>query len=162
MKVFTGIGSRKTPTKVLYAMKEISCKLAESGYILRSGGADGADTAFELGFDECNTGQEKEIYLPWPKFNNNSSLLHTPLDKAFEITYQFHPNPSALSKGAAKIHARNVHQVLGRDLSSPSNFIIYWSRGTLQALRIAEYYEIPIYNLRDNNHLKQLKEFLKE
>ena len=49
---------------------------------LRSGGADGADLAFEIG------AANKEIYLPSKDFNNNSSdLIVTEFDnfKVFEV-----------------------------------------------------------------------------
>ena len=46
---YAGIGSRKTPPHVLAAMTQIAEALAERGYILRSGGAGGADSAFEKG-----------------------------------------------------------------------------------------------------------------
>lgn len=165
IKYFTGIGSRGTPSEIQDVMRKIGCKLAKSGYILRSGGADGADKSFELGFDECNIGQEKEIYLPWPNFNSHNSQLYRPINEAFEIALQFHPKPEALSKGVRKLHARNVHQVLGKDLRTPSDFVICWTEskgGTQQALRIAEHYSIPIYNLIDKKHRKQLGNLLKK
>ena len=48
-KIYTGIGSRNTPKEVLELMKTIGKYLGCLGYELRSGGADGADSAFESG-----------------------------------------------------------------------------------------------------------------
>ena len=60
---FAGIGSRSTPDHVLQAMRKVAHRLAEMGYTLLSGGAAGADSAFEEG---CFG--RKEIYLPWTGF----------------------------------------------------------------------------------------------
>ena len=48
---YAGIGSRETPGLMLGAFARIGEFLAKKGYTLRSGGADGADTAFEVGCD---------------------------------------------------------------------------------------------------------------
>ena len=47
MKVYTGIGSRETPGLILALMGRISARMDRLGFTLRSGGADGADAAFE-------------------------------------------------------------------------------------------------------------------
>ena len=60
---YAGIGSRKTPVHILSKMRRVAERLEVRGYTLRSGGADGADTAFEEG---C---KRKEIFLPQPGFN---------------------------------------------------------------------------------------------
>ena len=48
-KFYTGIGSRQTPKDILNLIEDVAFKLASKGYILRSGAAKGADTAFEDG-----------------------------------------------------------------------------------------------------------------
>lgn len=88
-KTYAGIGSRDTPKDILRRMTNIAYKLQEKGYTLLSGGADGADTAFELG-----AGKLKEIYLPWNNFNghevdNINYFLYK--DEATEIAKKFHP-----------------------------------------------------------------------
>ena len=55
--IYAGIGSRKTPIKILKEMTKIANFLNKKGYILRSGGAIGADKAFENG-----SGNKKEIF----------------------------------------------------------------------------------------------------
>ena len=67
MRYYTGVGSRKTPGAIFDLMGEIGRNLAIDGYVLRSGGASGADTAFEQGCD-LHEGM-KEIYLPWKGFS---------------------------------------------------------------------------------------------
>lgn len=51
MKKYAGIGSRRTPMAAGDVIEELAGVLAERGYLLRSGGASGADAAFEMG---CN------------------------------------------------------------------------------------------------------------
>lgn len=53
---YTGVGSRKTPQSILILMNKIAQHFSSYGWILRSGGAQGADTAFESG------ASEKEIF----------------------------------------------------------------------------------------------------
>lgn len=177
-KYFTGIGSRSTPTKVKSQMTTIATELESKGYILRSGAADGADRAFEAGI---NHPDNKEIYLPWKGFNYNISELYLDnlddLDnnlttKAYTIAEQIHPNWSACSWGAKKLHARNVFQVLGKDLSTPSNIVICWAPidsktgietgGTRTACVLAREECIPVANLIHQEHRDWLEKWLKK
>ena len=142
--------------------------MAKQGYILRSGGADGSDNAFEIGCDRANG--KKEIYLPWKNFNGNKSNLIFDDDiEAINIAKKYHPAYNGLSQGAKRLIARNGYQVLGKDLKTPSKYIICYTDGTggtSQALRIAEDIQIniPIFNLYHykgpNDVLINFKEFL--
>jgi len=149
---YAGIGSRKTPDIVLESMKHAARYLWEKGLILRSGGANGADTAFEDGLP-LRAGNAKEIYLPWEGFNGNKSALFQPTQRAYEYARRFHPAYKQLSKGAQKLMARNTHQVLGKDLDDPSLFILCWTPdgkgegGTGQAIRIADAHDIPVFDM---------------
>jgi len=51
---YAGIGSRQTPDWCLKIFEELGAKLAEEGYILRSGHAEGSDMAFEKGCNKVN------------------------------------------------------------------------------------------------------------
>ena len=59
-KYYAGIGSRLTPAPVLDLMNRIATHLVKKGWTLRSGGADGADTAFASGTWEDDT----QLFLP--------------------------------------------------------------------------------------------------
>lgn len=139
---YAGIGSRETPENVLYYMQNLAGGYARMGYTLRSGGARGADTYFELG---CDIGQgPKEIYRP-----------EDAKADAFKHAAQFHPNWYRLNQYAKALHARNSLIMLGPRLNDPVDFVVCWTPngvkigGTAQALRIAEEYQIPIENLGD-------------
>lgn len=70
MEAYAGIGSRDTPEDILRLMAVVAAKREDDGFILRSGGADGADTAFESGVVSSDM---KEIYLPWKGFNGRGT-----------------------------------------------------------------------------------------
>lgn len=149
--IYAGIGSRETPEHILVAMKAIGFSLAQRGWTLRSGGASGADQAFEKG---CASGPgNKEIYLPWKGFEGNDSPLYTITKEAMEMGKQYHPAWDNCSVGAKKMHSRNCHQVMGQDLKTPVSFVVCWTvnasgkGGTGQALRIAKGNNIPILDL---------------
>lgn len=150
---YTGVGSRKTPNDVLALMNKIAIKMSHLGFTLRSGGAEGADKAFELG------ASMKEIYY---------AKDCTP--EAMEIAGQFHPAWNLLRKDgvtpvvsdyARKLHGRNAFQVLGRQLNLPSQYCICWTPdgatthmervqrtgGTGTAISIADAYKVPVINL---------------
>lgn len=162
--IYAGIGSRACPSEKLLECKNYAQQLAELGYVLRSGGADGCDFAFELGCDVI--GGKKEIFLPWKDFNKNKSPLYDICDDALKIAERFHPNWKRLSEPARKLMARNAYQVLGKDLKTPVDFIVCWTEnaemkgGTAQALRMAQHYNIKVYNIADFKQQNGLDSFI--
>lgn len=166
MIYYAGIGSRETPKEFLRLFTKVAEYLSRKGCILRSGGTNGSDKAFELG------AIHKEIYLPWRGFEGNNSELIVSDIKAFEIAEKYHPRWNYLSDGARKLQARNSHQLLGNDLNTPSSFVICWTKGgkgsggTGQALRIAKDYNIPIFDCGKYEDViecsKKLKIFIDE
>ncbi len=150
-KYYTGIGSRKTPETYLSVMRLIAHQFVKKGFILRSGGADGADSIFEFGCDEKNG--KKEIYLPWKNYNNNNSSYYDyfNFDKAFEIASDYHPKWNNLSIGVKKLLARNVYQLLGLDLNTPSEVVIAYHEnkgGTFHTCKMAKDFGIEVINLK--------------
>ena len=69
MKYYAGIGSRETPKEICNKMTEIASLLEKQDFVLRSGGAQGADHAFEIGISDQLM---MDIYLPYINFNNKS------------------------------------------------------------------------------------------
>ena len=152
---FTGIGSRDAPEETLNTLQELSSFFCDKGYILRSGGANGCDTACENGCIDADG--RSEIYLPWEDFNDriycNLYLEALPFIKeAREIAEKHHPKWDELSVSVKKMHTRNVYQILGLTLDKPSNFVICYAPikdgqpqgGTAQAIRIAQTYNVPV------------------
>ena len=153
--IYTGIGSRETPANVLTNMYNIAKEMSNAGYVLRSGHADGADTAFEQG---CISVKGKmEIFLPWNGFNyttiSEQYIVPSFTKELEQLAASFHPAWNRCSQGAKKLHMRNVCQILGKDLKTPTNLVICYTHngtgqgGTGQAIRIAKHYKIPVYDL---------------
>jgi len=160
---YTGIGSRVIEPDVAKAMRSFAAILHGRGYILRSGAAEGADTAFEGA-----AGRLKEIYLPWKGFNNSASDLFVKAfsteiqEKQKEYGRKFHPVFDKLSYGAQCMMQRNAHQILGIDLVDPSEFVVCWTKngkdvgGTGFAIRMAWDAGIPVYNLYNRDDCSKL------
>lgn len=160
-KAYAGIGSRDTPKEVLELMFHLGEWLANKGYTLRSGHAQGADISFESGcIKACGA---KEIYIPWQGFNHSTSNFFRISNAAYDIAKKYHPAWDRCSKYAKDLMARNSYQVLGIDLNSPCKFIICYTDkgkligGTAQALRIAMAYNIPIFNFGSYNSVEEMK-----
>lgn len=162
-KTYAGIGARNTPEDFKSLLFYAAKTLAKKGYTLRSGGADGADLAFEAGANAASG--RKEIYLPWKGFNNSDSTLIVKEGKAYDIAEKFHPYWHNLKPAARKLQARNSHQVLGLDLQKPSDFVLCYTPGgkrtggTGQALRLAEEKNIPIFDFGCYNYNESIEEF---
>jgi hypothetical protein len=151
---YAGIGSRETPKKIINVMEEIALVLGESGLILRSGHANGADQAFECGAQY----HKAEICLPWVTYNAhieipNNHDIWLPNVAALKSVKEYHPAGSSLTYGAKKLHARNSQIILGENLDNTVSFIVCWtplgkgSGGTGQAIRIANKNAIFVYDL---------------
>ena len=146
---------------------------------MRTGISPGADQAFYRGAT-AERGRV-ELYLPWPRFEagarsrterSNVLVLPQPTRNAYSLAARFHPGWRALSRQARDLRARDVHQVLGRDLASPAGLVVCWTLdgsidgagrcvgGTGQALRIAHHHGIAVLNLARPDHARQLARHL--
>lgn len=159
MRFYTGVGSRETPPEVLSGMRRLAEWFRLLGFTLRSGGAAGADTAFEQG-----AYGQSHIYLSWGGFNGRyRTRLESPRREAYTLAQTAHPTWGRLSPGARALHARNCHQVLGDTLDAPSDFLVCWTPdgcvseatrtkntgGTATAIVLADRHAIPVFNLYD-------------
>jgi hypothetical protein len=167
-------------------MHHIALTLATEGWTLRSGGANGADQAFLSGainhhqhFAPCI-----ETYLPWPSYERDElsritfgSRSHVALEEptpgTFKIAAELHPAWDRCSLAARKLHARNVHQILGRSgYDTKSAFVVCWTPdgatkasetsartgGTGGAIRLADAHGIEVRNLfnDDTRHAAEM------
>lgn len=128
-------------------MTNIATWLEDHGFSLRTGGADGADSAFESGCVDF------DLYLPWARFNGKRSEYTAPTATAKEIASTVHWSWENCPSSVHNLHGRNAEILLGRELDSPVKFVICWTEdgkdkgGTGVALRIARKFDIPIFNL---------------
>ena len=170
--IYTGIGSRETPSDICDFMKEIGTLMSKHDWILRSGGAKGADSAFEAG----HTGK-KEIYLPWRHFRRNKSKFYGSSERAVsmakavwaarQISNPDLPDWDRLRDMTRAFQSRNIHQVLGKNLNVRSDCIICWTKdgqeigGTAQAMALARMIHVPVINLANDKPFRDFAEMVK-
>lgn len=179
IKYYTGIGSRATPEPLRETMQALAGRLAGT-YRLRSGGALGADTAFELGARKAEATLGVDVYRP--RYD-----IH-PI--CYEIAEFIHPHWKAMKPFTRQLFARNVEQILGSKVNHPSQFVVCWTPDACETMRdyrpkqtggtglaialaqnlpvLAEKFElkhvdgspitkaIPVFNLRKSHRLDQL------
>ena len=155
-------------------MQRFGQHMAERGWGLRSGRAEGADIAFEAG--ACAAADPLlEIFLPWrgfgsaefskahPELSLYPGIVASPLQfsNATSLVEAVHPRFRLLQAGPRKLHLRNCFQVLGADLNNPVKFVVCWTPdgavneaessretgGTRTAIVLAERNGIPVVNL---------------
>jgi len=178
MGYYTGVGSRETPAVILDLMQEVAFKLANNGYVLRSGGADGADLAFQKGWERGNRLTPAEIFIPWDGFNGFShgqdGVVYT-LNKmsnsqqAERIASEIHPVWDRLSRGAKALHTRNIYQVLGKTLDEPSRFLICYAKptktgvsgGTNTAVQVALQHGVKVFNLYEQENIERFELYVR-
>jgi hypothetical protein len=159
-KFYAGIGARKTPRDILQQMTVLGSELYDGGWTLRSGGAVGADKAFE------RFGHRKEI------FTANSTIP----TKAFEIAEELHPAWNNCKPFVKRLMARNVLQIMGQNLDSPVQFVVcltldgceshatrsHKTGGTGQAISLASLMDIPVHNLFNEGRLIRVRKHITE
>lgn len=157
MKYYTGIGSRNISGEERELIFNIAVKMSEEGYTLRSGGAEGSDTAFEEGC--LSVSGELEVYRPTRSPNMKGYHL-VPNDLQFNyaktrLSIDIIPWFSYMKPYSQRIHSRNFYQVVGFD-NVCSHVTIYASDedeegvkgGTRTAVMVSRSLKIPTYNLR--------------
>jgi hypothetical protein len=153
---YAGIGSRRTPAHVCAQLTEYAEGFAATRWTLRSGGADGADLAFEDGVPDD---ERSEIFVPWPTFGRAKRsyrvLRGATLDRCLLLASVVHPRWDRCTTADRLLHARDVAQIWGDDLNTPVTFVLFWapeldgvvSGGTATAVEIARHAGIPTFNL---------------
>lgn len=182
---YTGIGSRSTPTDVLRLMDRLAERMAQLGWVLRSGCAPGADSAFQAGMfasqrELQDFSELAELYIPWNGFQGMSHgfagcvyelrkmdyRLQVEADNHLRSVLEPRHYELVSKSGAHKLHLRNVFQVLGKDLRTPSKRVVAWTEGgalvggTATALKLAAKFNIPVRNLAIPEDRKLIEDFL--
>lgn len=158
IKTYAGIGARDTPDNILKLFTYYAETMASRNHLLRTGCAVGADQAFIQGASKHS--DQSEVYLPWKSYELDFQAKHPAnyiynhnKNQLFELAQTFHPAWDKCSYGAKLLHARNVLIMLGSYLEEPVDFVICYTKrgkptgGTGQAIRIADFYSIPVYNV---------------
>lgn len=171
MQAATFVGSRESLLKYAFPMMTIAYTASES-FVCRSGRAPGPDQWAQLAYilryyasKVCHA----EIYVPDNQFCNQfvntftkcNSWTYTQYDmklwdEARDIARTIHEAWHNCSSFAKVLHTRNVFQVLGPDLNTPSKFCVFCANqvdndvfgGTRTAVELCRRYDVPNINIR--------------
>jgi hypothetical protein len=171
---FTGDSS--LPEEIESKLKEIANTLAHKGYIFRSG-ADGKN---ELNNSILKLeGINYEHFNPWKKFNLDvkNVKLQSPTEKAYGIAHNSHRAFYKVPSSVRAILSKEVHLMLGENCDEPIKMLIVYTKcgseglkfkmdykltgGVAFLLKIAEDSNIPVFNLKNDDAIKRLVEFMK-
>lgn len=168
VRYYTSTCSSKTPSEAQRLFKELSAKLSSLEYVCRTGDALGCDTV---------DSKDYEIYRA-DKSIKSTTLLNTKVPDyiwrdARDLAIQLHPGFTKLSDDNQTSYIQNLLQVTGikKKLSS---FVICWTEDGAQdslsvskktgrvgwVIKVAEVYNIPVYNLRNQETLDRLTKWL--
>ena len=164
-KWYTGVGSAETPLNIQEIMAQIATKLAQQKIGLRSGGRYGAESAFGRACDAVH-GMRQFFW----------AYQTTPESR--ELAERYHPDWNSLNGYYQLEEARGVHQVIGMPDrgDQPSISVICWTpdgaishqERTLQtgrtgtAISIATHFNVPVFNLKREDHLNQWIKWLEK
>ncbi len=162
-RLYAGIGSRDAPQTMLNLATRLAKYLKKENFILRSGGANGMDSAFAAG-----AGNKAEIFFPTcdmlrKKCKIGQKCFCEIPKEAFNIAEALHPHWDHLSSYVKRLHARNVQIILGENLSEKVEFVVLWSKhgktrgGTAMGWRLAEELKIPVVDLGSPTAKDKLK-----
>ena len=173
---YAGVGSRATPREVLAGMSDVAQVLGDAGIALSTGGAHGADKAFEAG--ALRTDAPVTVHTPWPGYNgyrpgrdpdSDIDVIHPKTGDAvrglsfLHLARKHHPAWDRCRRGARALFLRNVSILAGAldddGAVLPVRAVIAWNPngsahgreagGTGHTLRVAAELGIPVVNLSE-------------
>lgn len=160
-RTYAGIGDVNIPANIQELMKMIGEELAHQGYVLRTGGAKGADTAFMEGCDKAKG--IKEIFYPSDIHVNAKTLkIAKEIHGHWEYCENKQPKPGNKYSFPVQAHCRNMKIINGDLLNNPVEFTIAYqdinqvTGGTWQGIKYSKKLGIKVYNLfveKDRNEI---------
>jgi ribA/ribD-fused uncharacterized protein len=177
---YAGVGTRGLSRhEPLYRLATMTAtRLERLGVGLRSGAADGADSAFQDGVSSplsmqiCRPENEADRQMPAGYYVITGSKAR----EAERMALRLHPAPDVLRRDdqtwARQLHTRNMFQVDGPNLDQPARFLLAIARtvdaegvpegGTRTAWLRAQEENIPHFNLANERDRKAFLDRLVE
>lgn len=169
--IYTGMGSSGGSLAAVDRARRLGARMAELGWVLRTGGCPGVDRAFTAGASQ--QGGASEIYLPWKGYGGHVGLVCGPdeYQRAMQIAQKAVDNWSTLTEGQRLLKACIVLELLGSNLRMPSRVLVCWSPDGCEsaaattrrtgdaalAIHVAEQSRIPVVNIARTDALLSLK-----
>jgi hypothetical protein len=156
------IGSRGLEPGQLGLCEEVGAYLAQNGFTVSTGNADGADQAFARGANFVNP-RAVELHLPWASYNRdaivdgNSVFIDGSNVQFREIAAELHGAWNMLGRGPQALHTRNVGivkdciQVIAWPKAGP------YKGGTGMGMRTSEHFGIPVIDMSTSEGWKAIK-----
>ncbi len=139
--------------------------MAEKGWVLHTGAAQGADQAYAVG--ALIAGGKVMLHLPWETYEQlwirearsrfpdqvrTGSVERSPhYEKAESSVFVFHPAAQRLPRSVILLHARNYNVVCPYGNDHPVRFVVAIpgpsGGGTMQGVRLASAFHIPVVRL---------------
>lgn len=171
---YCGVGSRETDelgeSKINFLASILNC----NGYTLSTGDASqGADAMF-WGVNKS----QKFRFGPYGRKPKSDTIVVPPTNPVYDVAATIagavHPAWRFLPPWMRELHTRNVFQVMGKEISEPCEFVLCWTPdgaeitshtskqtgGTGTAIKVADRFGVPVFNLKNEDALKRLGEFL--
>ena len=154
--IYAGIGARDTPKVVIGLIYLYAAAKAVDGATLRSGGAKGADSAFEDG--ALSRLGKTEIYTVHDVTGQHK--------EAYRIAEECHPNWDHLTDYVRKLMVRNVFIIGGKDTKTPAKYVLCWAPngeavgGTGHGIRVAGALGVPVHNLAEEAVFEKARRYV--
>ena len=185
IRYYAGVGSSsKTTGESIDVLTSTAEDLCKNGFVLRSGGADGADDAFERG-----AGSRRDIYYGNTRHKMHGKYVNSPVNEPGHRLVKDGQNATLAEKIIAttlepshwraicakgdfvkNLFRRNTMQILGYDLNEPVEFLVCYALpdegknsvlgGTKAAYNLARDLQIPTFNFAVPKDVKRWTEFV--
>lgn len=176
MDAYTGVGSRKMIGHYSYKARDVARTLSDNCYTLITGDCpEGGDAVFW----EYGDSYSRARFGPVGRYSYQDDVKVIEKDNpAYNVAYRIaeytHPAWRWLPDWMKELHTRNVFQVLGSRAAEPTEFMVCWTPdgaergsetskktgGTGTAIRIADAFGVPVFNLQREDAIQRLEEYL--
>ncbi len=167
-KPYAVVGNKEFPTDLIPKLTSIVKKLDSLGYTARTGSMKGLDVCVE----EITT--NVELQLPWKNFNNKESKNTYSSPEILAIAKSLQPGFDELALPIKGFLAKNVRVLLGGKGISRAIFLLCHSEDGADsarqvtsrtasvghAIKVADKFNIPVFNLKNDNVEEQLMSYL--
>lgn len=163
---YAGIGNPKAPPNIVAKCTELGKYLDSKNFTLRTGGGN---TEVEEAFEA--TTENKELFLPWKKFNDKESKISHYDPCIAAIAQKLQPGYEGLEFWRQSFFNRTVGLMLGKNGKSPVRLLICWSQDGVEqakdrlattgfigiAISTAAQLRIPVFNLKNEDAVGRIK-----
>ena len=151
-KFYTGIGVAQVSGKMKDSISSIAKYFSDKGYTLRTDLDKGMNEAFR------SSSESKELYAIEGETVENA-ITAIPTDYILSDMKENCLSLTAINKESKKKIVRGYYELLGKDLKTPSEFLVCYDpcTGVVNHIhRLANRLGIKVYNLYEKDVLKEL------